>query len=226
MKRPQPPSRPSPSLAELDALLRALPDNVIRRASILARFTGLRFASQVAPLRWDEVDLDRAEIHVTARTAKTDAEAVGRSIPIHAELLVHLKEWRAENPEGELVFACNSERGFPGPQYASIALLKALRALRALKAREIRPLVWDQCNGTYTGRRTTHLFRAGFQTALKAHRVDSDVIRALVGHSRGIQGGYVASDTLPLREAVATLSGIDWDGPGDLPENVTRVTFG
>jgi len=78
---------------------------------IVAAFTGLR-ASELRGLRWHDVDLDKAVLHVRQRADRWNAigrpksEAGERTVPLAPVVVSTLREWRLACPNGEagLVF--------------------------------------------------------------------------------------------------------------------------
>jgi integrase len=74
---------------------------------LTAIFTGLRI-SELRGLRWDDVDLKRAELHVRQRAdrynaiGKPKSVAGERVIPLPPMLVSTLRKWRLACPNGEL----------------------------------------------------------------------------------------------------------------------------
>jgi integrase len=109
-------TRPAmPTKDELRAML-AHATGRFRPMLIVAIFCGLR-ASELRGLLWQDVDLDRALIHVRRRADKAGAfgppksEAGTRDVPL-APLVVHtLKEWRLACPPSELGLVFPSRAG-------------------------------------------------------------------------------------------------------------------
>jgi integrase len=95
-----------PSQAELQAIIAATPDRH-RPLILTAMLTGLR-GSELRGLLWDDVDLQRGEIHVRRRADRfgtfgpPKSEAGTRTIPISPLLLNALRQWRLTCPKGEL----------------------------------------------------------------------------------------------------------------------------
>jgi integrase len=95
-----------PSPDEIRAIIAAASDG---RCPLLltAIFTGLRI-SELRGLRWDAVDLKRAELHVRQRADRYNAigkpkSAAGeRVIPLPPMLVSTLRKWRLACPNGEL----------------------------------------------------------------------------------------------------------------------------
>jgi integrase len=98
-----------PSPDEIRAIIAAASDD--RRPLLLtAIFTGLRI-SELRGLRWDDVDLKRAELHVRQRADRYNAigkpkSAAGeRVIPLPPVLVSTLRTWRLACPKGEMGLA-------------------------------------------------------------------------------------------------------------------------
>jgi integrase len=98
-----------PSADEIRSLIAAMPDNRWRPMLLTAIFTGLR-ASELRGLRWDDVDLKTAELHVRQRAdrygkiGKPKSKAGHRTVPLPPMVLNTLREWKLKCPHGELVF--------------------------------------------------------------------------------------------------------------------------
>jgi integrase len=110
-----------PALAEIRGLLPCLKGGPNRERSLLltAIFTGLR-ASELRGLRWQDVDLAKAELAVRQRADRYNtigspkSKSGKRSVPMLPMLVNALKEWRlaaAPASEADLVFPAS--RGQP-----------------------------------------------------------------------------------------------------------------
>jgi integrase len=95
-----------PSPDEIRAIIAALDDQ--RRPLLLtAIFTGLRI-SELRGLRWDDIDLKRAELHVRQRAdryntiGKPKSVAGERVIPLPPTLVSTLRKWKLACPHSEL----------------------------------------------------------------------------------------------------------------------------
>jgi integrase len=100
-----------PSPNEIRAIIAALGDSDECRPLLLtAIFTGLRI-SELRGLRWDDVDLRRAELHVRQRADRYNAigkpkSAAGeRVIPLPPTLVSTLRKWKLACPHSELGLA-------------------------------------------------------------------------------------------------------------------------
>lgn len=91
-----------PTREEIKALVGAL-DGRWRPLLLTAIFTGLR-ASEIRGLRWQDVDLEKREIHVRQRAdrfndiGKPKSEAGERTVPMPPLVLNTLREWRLSCP--------------------------------------------------------------------------------------------------------------------------------
>jgi integrase len=98
-----------PSADEIRMLIAAMPDNRRRPMLLTAIFTGLR-ASELRGLRWTDVDLKAAELHVRQRAdrygeiGKPKSKAGHRTVPLPPVILNTLREWKLKCPHGELAF--------------------------------------------------------------------------------------------------------------------------
>ncbi len=83
---------------------------------LTAIFTGLR-SSELRGLRWQDVDLKKAELHVHQRVdrykaiGKPKSESGARTIPLGPLVLNTLKEWKLACPKGELGLVFPNGRG-------------------------------------------------------------------------------------------------------------------
>ena len=117
-----------PLPAEIRTLLPCLQGGSNRERPLLltAIFTGLR-ASELRGLRWQDVDLDKAELHVRQRVDRYNVigspkSASGqRAIPMLPMLTNALKEWRlASSPKGEADLVFPASRGQPLTLFAIV----------------------------------------------------------------------------------------------------------
>jgi integrase len=109
-----------PSLAEMRAIiakLAAIEEAARLRPLLLtAIFTGLR-ASELRGLRWDDVDLKRAELHVRQRAdrygkiGRTKSEAGERTVPLPPLVVAALREHRLACPNSALGLAFPNSKG-------------------------------------------------------------------------------------------------------------------
>jgi integrase len=108
-----------PSLVEMRAIiakLATLDEARFRPLLLTAIFTGLR-ASELRGLRWDDVDLKRAEIHVRQRAdrygkiGRTKSEAGERTVPLPPLVVAALREHRLACPHNALGLAFPNSKG-------------------------------------------------------------------------------------------------------------------
>jgi len=105
-----------PTHDELRVIIAATPDRA-RPLILTALLAGLR-GSELRGLTWNDVDLNRGEIHVRRRVDRFNtfgppkSEAGTRTIPISPLLLNTLKQWRLACPKGplDLVFPTGAGR--------------------------------------------------------------------------------------------------------------------
>ncbi|MFH1468729.1 MAG: tyrosine-type recombinase/integrase [Pseudomonadota bacterium] len=178
--------KPAPTWAEMDRCVLAAAEGAglrygspdaawVERAATIARYTGLR-PVQVWALTWDDIDLVDKKLTVAA---EHDRGRRGRIIPICDPLVDYLATLGRR--EGGLF---DMKRCSLGTRYIN-------RCWRASGARS-----------TISG---WHAFRRGFETGLLAAGVDLVRVRALVGHSSGVDDHYIDAAGLDLREAVARI---------------------
>lgn len=159
------------------------------RLVTVLRFTGLR-VEQAMALRWDDLDLEAAMMHVRPELGKSTRERAGRHVPISAHLVAELASWGTR--EGYLLAPHKRSReSTTGPVNA------------LWRAAGVPPAVWAAPPGRAKGN-PHHAFRKGLKTGLAAMGVDKDVRDYLVGHHRGIDETYVGLE-VPAREAVAMI---------------------
>jgi integrase len=104
-----------PTPEEVRAIIAHL-DGRWRPFFLTAIFTGLR-ASELRGLRWTDIDLKRAELHVRQRAdrfgtiGQPKSEAGERAIPLLPMVVNALREWKLAYPKGELGLAFPDEHG-------------------------------------------------------------------------------------------------------------------
>ena len=106
-----------PTLDEISRITAHLNDR--RRALLLtAIFTGLR-ASELRGLRWQDIDLKRAVLHVRQRVDRyqkigpVKSEAGERTVPLPPMLVNTLREWKLVSPRSDLDLAFPTQTGRP-----------------------------------------------------------------------------------------------------------------
>ena len=94
-----------PTPDEIKAIIAHLPDKW-RPLLLTAIFTGLR-ASELRGLRWDDVDLRHARLHVRQRAdryqeiGKPKSESGERTVPLPPMVVNALREWKLRCPKSE-----------------------------------------------------------------------------------------------------------------------------
>jgi len=94
-----------PTPDEIKRLIAHLPDKY-QPLLLTAIFTGLR-ASELRGLRWEDVDLPHAKLHVRQRADrynkidKPKSESSERTVPLLPMVVKTLREWRLRCPKGE-----------------------------------------------------------------------------------------------------------------------------
>jgi integrase len=106
-----------PTPDEISAIVADLTD--VRRPLLLtAIFTGLR-ASELRGLRWQDIDLKRAVLHVRQRAdryqqiGRPKSAAGERTVPLPPMLVNTLREWKLACPASRLDLAFPNQRGNP-----------------------------------------------------------------------------------------------------------------
>ena len=95
-----------PTREEIKAIVGAA-EGRWRPLLLTAIFTGLR-ASELRGLRWEDVDLDKRELHVRQRAdrysaiGKPKSKSGERTVPLTPIVLNTLREWKLECPKGKL----------------------------------------------------------------------------------------------------------------------------
>jgi integrase len=90
------------SLAEMHAIIEALPNQMHRVAILIAASTGLR-RSEIRGLQWQDVDFDELWLHLRrgiVRTVETKLKTEGsrRGVPLPPDLADLLRDWRRQTP--------------------------------------------------------------------------------------------------------------------------------
>lgn len=167
----------APTWAQVDELLamaeaRGEPEWVIRLI-IIQRCTGLR-SGQVLQLTWADVDLDEARLTIRPELGKSPQEQQGRVVPMAAALVPELRAWGPGS--GRIV-----RPHMKSPHVRIRRLWERSSVPRGLWATQ--PL---------------HALRKAFTTGLVSHRVPTEAVKALIGHSVGdvTFGHYVDPEAL------------------------------
>jgi integrase len=147
------------------------------RMCTVLRFTGLRVDEQVLQLRWDDVDLESAELYLRGELGKSQAERSGRTLPLAPQLVELMAGWGVR--EGWLVAPSKNDR-HADPRHTA----------QLWRAAEVPERVWGAGPGRHKAR-VHHAFRAGFKTGLSRLGIASEVRDYLVGHHRGVDEHYL-----------------------------------
>lgn len=158
-----------------------------RRSMLVGRYTMLR-RSQIFGLLWSDVDMERALLRIRPELGKSRQERRGRLIPVSQHLIDEIAGWGTR--EGHLI-------AMPG-------------AARVINERPLRQK-WYRSGAVPDGTRIQiyHLLRKAGMRELALRGVSMDIIKALVGHNRGVTGDvYVqTAGIMPLmREAVGHIT--------------------
>lgn len=115
-------------------LINACPDNQWKLLIALARFAGLRIASEVRHMVWSDFDIPKRQVLI--RSSKTEHNAGGdrRTIPIFDEVLPHLLAWADNSPTSGPVFDL--------PMTNSAALRKPFMAIIERTGLQVWPNLW------------------------------------------------------------------------------------
>lgn len=175
----------SPTWRDVDKLIAEQRSIYGKRATTLLRFTGLR-SNQICGLDWDDVNLERALIHLPGHLGKSRQEKRGRTFPISQHLVEEMATWGVR--QGPVlpykrIYAKNWREAWQ----RVIMKSNKLDADRIARAVEGQPI---------------HCIRKTFVSELKKAGADDESVEFLVGHSRGIREHYLDTFALPLRETV------------------------
>ena len=86
--------------SEADAILTACPDTQWRLIFALARIAGVRVPSELAPLKWTDVDWAKSRIRIHSPKTEHHPGGATRQVPIFGELLPYLRAAFEEAEEG------------------------------------------------------------------------------------------------------------------------------
>lgn len=186
---------------DLDAFIdaagrRSFANNWVQRAAIILRCTGLR-KQQAMRLLWSDIDIRNGELHVRPELGKIGQERSGRYVPLSPHLIDYLSTTGQRS--GYIISCPRRVRELRGRDASRV--WRDVAAYRGVDLEEIRGEPWK-------------LFRAVFQSELRAKGADSEAIKHLVGHSRGVQAHYITPSSLPLADAVALIPPLF--SPGDV----------
>ncbi len=182
IERPRPPVAVAPTWEEMDAAIDCA-DGWLQRVMVVLRFTGLRDDTQAMQLRWDDVDLDRAELTIRPELGKTAAERRGRTMPISRHLVAELAGWGRR--DGWLIESPREHRD--GSENRCV---RGRDLQRAWQRAGVRESVWRKRPG--------HAFRKGFESGLLGLGAAYPRVEWLVGHTLPGQGDAYVDPTIAL----------------------------
>lgn len=136
------------SQAEAQAVIDACPNAQWRLVFALCRYGGLRCASEVARLKWEDINWEKMRFTVHAKKTKHHADAGIRIVPIFPELYPSLRD-AFEEAEPGVIYCC--------PQYAPSSANQMYRKniLRAVHAAGLKP--WPKLFQNLRSTRETEL---------------------------------------------------------------------
>lgn len=185
-----------PTPAEIKAIVGAA-EGRWRPFLLTAIFTGLR-ASELRGLRWSDVDLNKAELHVRQRADRFNvigapkSHAGERTVPLPPIVVKELREWKLRCPKGGLAFPNGEgnveahpniiERGFK-PTLIAAGVTAPLLDDKGVPVREDgKPVL----TAKYTGLHSLRHFYASWCINRKADgglELPAKVVQERLGHS-------------------------------------------
>lgn len=187
------PAAVAPTWEEMDRVVEAA-NGWYRNLFLILRYTGLR-KNQAMRLRWEDFDLDNAQLTIRPALGKSRQERAGRHIPISPHLVAEMAGWGIR--EGLVIKAPGAGRRV---DHESLRLL--------WKRAGVREAIWNQREED--GRRVlghpTHAFRKGIESRLIEAGAHFLAVEFLLGHKLpGTMGSYTDPTALPLAETVALI---------------------
>ena len=163
------------SMAEMQAILAALKEPVLRLAILIAAVTGLR-RSEIRGLRWFDVDFAKLWLHlrrgvVRKHHTKLKTEGSRKGVPIPQDLADVLAEWRGQSlypTDDDWVFA-SPEKAGKTPLWLDMMLEDHIRPA-ALAAGVTKHFAW-------------HTFRRSLASLLADKGEDVKVVQELLRHA-------------------------------------------
>ena len=134
------------SREEAEGVLDACPSPRWRLVFALCRYGGLRCPSEVARLRWEDMNWEKMRFRVHASKTEHHEDAGIRLVPIFPELLPHLREVFEEAEDGA-TYCC--------PQYANPDQMYRKQLLRIIKQAGMKP--WPKLFQNLRSSRETEL---------------------------------------------------------------------
>ena len=171
-----------PTPDEIKAIIAHL--NRHRPLLLTAIFTGLR-ASELRGLRWDDIDLKKAELHVRQRAdrfgviGRPKSGGSERTVPLPPMLVSELREWKLRCPKGELGLAFPTSRG-------TVAIYQNILTRAFFPAQIAAGVVSKDGGPKYTGLHSLRHFFASWCINRKADgglELPLKVVQERLGHS-------------------------------------------
>ena len=165
------------------ALNRLPPGSRIRPLVLTAIFTGLR-SSELRGLRWIDVDLKNAKVHVRQRAdrynaiGKPKSKAGKRTIPIGPDLANMLREWKLACPKGEAGLVFPTHKGAIDQHSNIVRTFKRVVLAAGLKTATGKP--------KYTGLHSLRHFYASWCINLKKDgglELPVKIVQTRLGHA-------------------------------------------
>jgi integrase len=166
--------------AEVAALVAASPSNEWKLLILAAYFTSQRLGD-IVRLQWADVNLEKNAIGFCQQKTGTVL-----SVPIHPQLLEHLKAGTSERPE---VFPELSKRRIDGLSSAFKTIMKSAN------------IDGDRQDGQRTDRKTFHSLRHSSISAMLDGNVSEEVRRKISGHSSSAIHGKYSHETRRAMDA-------------------------
>jgi integrase len=173
---------------------------------ITAIFTGLR-ASELRGLRWQDVDLNKGELHVRQRADRFNviglpkSESGDRTVPLPVQVINTLKEWRLACPKGSL--------GLVFPNGAGNIEAHSNNVKRILGPVQVKAGVVDAAGRAKYG---MHSFRHFYASWLINRKVDGrlelplKIVQARLGHSSIVMTSDVYGHLFPATDGGAEMA--------------------
>lgn len=152
----------APTFDQVDVMISLLRDEVIRRAAVIQRCTGLRIW-QVCRLEVEDWDVVRDVLVIQGKLGKSGREKKGRDLPMPPALREEMLTWRLRT-------GCIITR----------SVSQVRRAIReAWKASGVPAVYWRL--------RPSHALRKAFTTEMRARKCESDAVEFWCGRRMGGQ---------------------------------------
>jgi len=201
----------TPTIDEVDLFISMLPREDWRKLATLARFTGLR-NSQLAQLRWGDVDLGQSVICIRPELGKSQQERRGRFIPINRHLVYELESWnplqRLTRPKKNAIEWAEMqpliERDVRGKTYRKRCRLSVEHHKGGKLVKTSWRDIWRRTGAvkSYHGKfKPLHAFRRFFTTYLLQHGAQYALVKQLLGQSSSLERSYL-DQVLPVLQNI------------------------